>query len=94
MQTALLVILLLALLGTLALVFLMYRKMQEAQQPKEGEQKPVVMLQTQLHDLSKVVDQKMSETHKTVYASQQDLNKTIQEQFGRSTKVIQKLQRS
>lgn len=88
MQTTLLIILLLTLFGTLALVFLMYKKMQELQKPKGGDQNLFVMLQNQLHDLSKVVDQKMSETHKTVYASQQDLNKTIQEQFGRSTKVI------
>jgi DNA recombination protein RmuC len=76
------------LLILLALVFLVYTKIQNAQKPKEGEQNIFIMLQNQIQDLSKMVDQKITDTHKTMNETQQHLDKTIQSQFGQSMKII------
>jgi len=91
MQTALLIILSLLLVITLVVVFLLYKKMQEAAKPKEGDEKLFMMLQQQIQDLNKTVDQKMSDTTKAMNDTQQSLNKTIQDQFGQNTKMLQSI---
>ena len=89
MENFLLLILTIGLLGALALIFLMYKKLQEAQKPKEEQGNLFMLLQNQLQELSKTVDQKMNETHKTMHSTQQELTRTLQEQFGQSTRLIQ-----
>jgi len=89
MQNILLIILSIALLGALGFLFVLYRKMQEMQNPKEGESNLFVMLQNQIQELTRSVDEKMTETNKAMTTTQQNLNKTIQEQFGQSTKMMQ-----
>lgn len=89
MQTFLLTILTILLIATLVGLFLMYKKIQDLQKPKASEENMFVMLQNQMHELSKIFDEKMGETHKTMHATQQDINKTLQEQFGHNTKLIQ-----
>jgi len=89
MQTALLIILSLLLVITLVVVFLLYKKMQEAQKGNDGDEKLFMMLQQQIQDLNKTVDQKMTDTTKAMNETQQSLNKTIQDQFGQNTKILQ-----
>lgn len=88
MQTLLLVSLILILLVLVGLVFVLYKKIQDGQKPKDGEQNIFIMLQNQIQDLGKLVDQKIADTHKTMNETQQNLNRTIQSQFGQSAKII------
>ena len=46
------------------------------------------MLQQQIQELNKTVDQKMSDTHKTMGDVQESIHKTIQTQFAQSSKII------
>lgn len=80
-----LIILLVAVIGAIAFV---YKKIQEQNKPKEGDQNLFVMLQNQIQELNRTVDEKMADTHKAMHETQQNLHKTIQSQFGQSTKVI------
>lgn len=89
MTNALLIILSIFLAIALVLLFLLYKKFQAAQKPKEGEENLFVLLQNQIQELMRTMDQKMSDTQKTMSQTQNNLNKTIQEQFGQSTKIIQ-----
>jgi len=96
MQTIFLVILTLLLIATLVVLFFLYQKMQDSQKPKEGDNNMFIMLQNQIQEqmrgmqeLGKVVDQKMTDTYKSMSQNQQVLHKTIQEQFSENTKVIQ-----
>ncbi len=88
MQTVLLIILAILLLATLAILFFVYKKMQELQQPKDTDQGLFLMLQNQIQELNKTMDQKMSDTHKTMTENSQHLHQTIQSQFGQSTRII------
>ncbi|PIR03443.1 MAG: DNA recombination protein RmuC [Candidatus Magasanikbacteria bacterium CG11_big_fil_rev_8_21_14_0_20_43_7] len=89
MQTTLLIFLTILLLTTLGAIFFLYKKLQEQGKPKEGDQNLFIMLQQQIQELNKTVDQKMSETHKAMGETQQSLNKTIQDQFGQNTRILQ-----
>jgi DNA recombination protein RmuC len=88
MQTTLLVILTILLIATLTGLFFLYRKLQESNKPKEGDQNLFVMLQNQIQDLTRTVDQKISDTHKVVMDTQQHMHQTIQSQFSQSAKII------
>ncbi|MFA5061613.1 MAG: DNA recombination protein RmuC [Patescibacteria group bacterium] len=88
MQSLLLTIVLIILVATLAILFLLYKKLQESQKPKEGDQNLFLMLQNQIQDLNRLMDQKMSDTHKVMTETQANINKTIQSQFNQSVKVI------
>lgn len=91
MQTLLLILLTILLLITLVSIFFLYKKLQEASKPKEGEQNLFLLLQQQLQDLNKTVDQKISETNKAMSETTRDLHRTFQDQFGQNTKVIQSI---
>ncbi|MBU0597124.1 DNA recombination protein RmuC [Patescibacteria group bacterium] len=88
MQTTLLIILSLGLMATLVILFLMYKKLSDTNKPKDGDQNLFVMLQNQMQELSRVFDEKMNDTNKTMQNTQESIHKTIQAQFGQSTKVI------
>jgi len=88
MQTTLLIILSLGFVGALSLLYIMYKKLAQIQQPKEGENNLFVMLQNQIQDLSRMMDQKISDTNKSMNETQTNLHKTIQDQFGQSVKII------
>ncbi len=88
MQSVILIILTILLLATLAILFFVYKKMQELQQPKDTDQGLFLMLQNQIQELNKTMDQKMSDTHKTMTENSQHLHQTIQSQFGQSTRII------
>jgi len=89
MQTFLLVFLLILTLGLLGGLFLLYKKLEDAKKPKEGEKEVFTLLQNQIQELNRTMDQKMTDTTKTMNETQTNINKTIQEQFGQNTKLIQ-----
>lgn len=88
MQNYLLIVLGTLLVVAIGLLFFIYKKLQQSQKPREGEQNLFVMLQGQIQDLTRNIDQKMSETHKTMFETQESMHKTIQSQFGQSAKII------
>lgn len=88
MTNIILAILTLLLIATLVAIFFLYKKLQEQGKPKEGQNQLFMMLQQQIQELNKTVDQKMSETHKAMGETRENIHQTIQRQFGQSTKVI------
>ncbi len=77
MQIALLVILSLGFLAAIVGLFIVSKRLKEMGQPKEGEKNMFVMLQSQVQEMNRTLDQKMAHTQRT-----------IQEQFGQSAKII------
>ncbi|MDD4477104.1 MAG: DNA recombination protein RmuC [Patescibacteria group bacterium] len=88
MTNFLLLFIIIAIGATLVVLYSFFRKIQNAQKPKEGEQNLFLMLQNQMQDLGRMVDQKINETQKTMADTQNNLHKTIQSQFGQSVKII------
>ncbi len=69
-------------------ITIIYRRLQTASDKQPGDQNMFLMMQNQIQELSRLVDQKISDTHKTMNETQVSLNKTIQNQFGQSMKII------
>ncbi len=86
MQNILLVLLVLLVLGLIAMIFVLIKK--QNPKPKEDEQNLFLMLQKQIQDLNRSVEQKITDTHRVMNETQTNLNKTIQSQFGQSMKII------
>lgn len=82
------ILIFLALLSLILVIFLLLKKLGQQQKPKEGEQNLFLMLQNQIQDLNRLVEQKTIDTHKVMAETQTNLNKTIQSQFGQSMKII------
>ncbi len=77
METILIIILIILVLGIGAIVFVLLNKIKALQKPKEDTQS-MQLLQNQLNELTRTMDSKLSES-----------TKVMQEQFGHSSKVIQ-----
>lgn len=88
MQTTLLIILSIGLVVTLAILFVLYKKLSDVSKPKEGEQNLFTMLQNQMQEMQRIFDDKMTDTHKAMNETRDNLNRTIQSQFGQSAKII------
>ena len=88
MQTLLLTIISVALLVTLGFLVVIFKRFKDLQKPKDDDKNLFMMLQQQIQDINKTVDQKMSETHKAMGETQQTINKTIQGQFTQTSKII------
>lgn len=56
--------------------------------PKNDNNEGLLMMQNQIQELARIVDQKLTETHKAMNDTQHSLNKTVQAQFGQSVKAI------
>ncbi len=80
------ILLILIIVGLAVAIFILLKKKED--EPKEGEQNLFLMLQNQIQDLNRVVEQKITDTHKVMADTQVNLNKTIQSQFGQSMKII------
>jgi len=78
-----------AFVGILIFLFLLLKQLKQAQKPRDIDQNIFLMLQNQMTELQRLFDQKTSETHKTLFETQQHLHQTLQEQFGQSTRLIQ-----
>ncbi len=83
MQNILLIII---AIGLAIAIFLLLKRKDD--KPKEGEQNLFLMLQNQIQDLNRLVEQKITDTHRVMADTQVNLNKTIQSQFGQSIKII------
>lgn len=71
------------LIGVIILIFLLLNR------SKQGSSSDsILLLQNQIQDLVRIVDQKMTDTHKMVNDGQNNLNQTIQAQFGHNIKII------
>lgn len=73
-----------------AVVFLMLRKREEKPQNEQG----LNLLLTQLNELNRTMDQKISDLNKTVdhriTESSRDMNQAVRSQFGESQKLVDK----
>jgi DNA recombination protein RmuC len=83
--TAFIVTILAMVTGFAVVILVILRKLNQPEQKTDNSM--FLMLQQQLQDLAKVVDQKMSDTHKTLNDTQHNLNQTVQSQFGQSMKA-------
>lgn len=86
MQNFLPIILAIIICG-LAVVIIIISKRQKGS-TEEGDHNLFLMLQNQIQDLNRLVEQKITDTHKVMNETQTNLNKTIQSQFGQSMKII------
>ena len=87
-MTYLIIFLGLALIAALALIaFLLFRQKAEPKD-EEGEHNLFLMLQHQIQELSRQVDQKMADTHKVVAQGQDNMQKSLQTQLGQSMKIV------
>jgi len=77
-------ILLILIAGALAIILFNLLKKTK---PTENNQ-PLIMLQNQIQELTRMVDQKTSDTHKIVNATQASMHQAMQSQHGQSVKII------
>lgn len=93
-------ILALLTLGLIGLVFYLISKLKS--QPTGASNDTMMLLQQQIQEMNKVVDQKLSESFRVTRDTQENLNKTLREQqdslhrtlrdqFGQNTSVIQNI---
>lgn len=93
-------ILVLLTLGLIGLVFYLISKLNS--QPSSASNETMMLLQQQIQEMNKVVDQKLSESFRVTRDTQENLNKTLREQqdalhrtlrdqFGQNTSVIQNI---
>ncbi|MFH0857637.1 MAG: DNA recombination protein RmuC [Candidatus Magasanikbacteria bacterium] len=96
MQNILLIILIILVLTLFSVIYFLSKKTQDLMKPKEEDKNLFQMLQNQILDqsrsvqeLSRVLDSKINESNRFMSQSQQNMNQTLQEQFGQSTRMIQ-----
>ncbi len=95
MQNVLITIVILVVFCFAIIIFLLYQKLQKQQTNKntldDAQNQLFMMLQRQIQDLSRTMDQKMTDTHNTLQ-SQFSLNtRIIQDISGQSTKMISEI---
>lgn len=90
METILVIILSLIILGMFGILIFMFKKLQSLEKPKD-DANLFMLLQQQMQDLNKTMSERMTETNHTMRETQQHLHKTIQEQFGQNTHIIQNI---
>lgn len=88
MQTTLLIILTLLVLGLFGVVLYLLKQMQASQNKEEPQKDMFLMLQQQMQEMSKIMDTKLSESSKSMHDTKQHLHETIHRQFSHTTKVI------
>jgi DNA recombination protein RmuC len=86
MQTYILIFTLILVIGLAAAIILILKKQNKT--PDDAQQNLFLMLQNQIQDLNRLVEQKINDTHRVMNDTQINLNKTIQSQFGQSMKII------
>ena len=88
MQTFFLIFLSVLSLALLIGMILLFKKLANKQKPAEGEQNLFLMLQNQLNEVSRLVDQKITDTNRAMNETQTNIHKALQSQFGQSAKII------
>lgn len=96
MQTFLITLVIVLLLGLGGLILYLLKKLQQATAPKDGERELFAMLQSQIQeqsrsvqDLSKTLDAKLTSSTQSTMRNQQHLQTLMQEQFAQNSKLIQ-----
>src|SRR3989338_2617494 len=84
MQNLILIILSIAFLAVLILLYLMYKKLNAQNKPQEGEKNLFVMLQNQIQELNRTVDEKISNTHKIMGQTKEKIDQTGRNQSASS----------
>lgn len=87
MDILIIILIVIGLAVLVSLVLVINRSKHESGIGAGGEQH-FLMMQQQLQELTRVMDQKMAETNKSVNATEQNLHKTVQNHYGQSLKVI------
>lgn len=87
MQNLLFILVGILVIALSAVIFKLYKKSGAPQKPA-GEDSMFLMMQQQMQDLARLVDQKITDTHKVMRDTEAGLNKTIQQQFGTSMKIV------
>jgi DNA recombination protein RmuC len=82
MQTILLILIVVAL--SIILFVLLTKKSNST----KNDQNLFLLLQNQIQELNRLIEQKTSDTNKVMAETQNSLHKTIQSQFGQSMKII------
>ncbi len=76
----------LAILTSILLIIILMRSTKD--NAGKTDNNLYLLIQSQIQDLSRLMDQKISETNKTMNETQSSLHRTIQSQFGQSAKII------
>jgi DNA recombination protein RmuC len=79
------------LLAAFAIVFYLLLRKGRQEVPAAApaaDNAPFLLLQQQLQDLARLVDQKITATNTAMQTTHQELNKTMREQFGSSIKIV------
>jgi len=82
MQTFSILVLIIFTVGLAVIIALLLRQKQAPQSDL------FLMLQNQIQDLNKTIEQKISEANRMANETQANMHKTMQTQFGQSTKII------
>jgi len=69
-------------------MIILYKKLKDLSQPKKDEANLFIMLQSQIQDLARQFEQKITATNKAMSESQTNMHSAIQNQFGQSAKII------
>lgn len=88
MQTTLLIILTLLILGLLGVVLYLLKQIKASQNAPEPQKDMFLLLQQQMQEINKTMDSKLSESSKSMHETKQHLHDTIQRQFGHTSKII------
>lgn len=81
MEQLLLILLLAAVAGLALIIFLLYRQLAKKNAGQNDDGRSFLLLQNQMQDLTRAMDEKLSKTHETVH-------QTMQSQFAHSAKII------
>lgn len=85
MQNLILIICSLSIVAVVIILIFVVVRAGKRSSSSTGE---ALLLQNQIQDLIRMIDQKTTETNKAVTDTQNELHKTIQTQFGQSAKII------
>jgi DNA recombination protein RmuC len=92
MTPIILTVLVLLIIGLAVITILLLRKLSLMDHSRLGDDKAqeqlFLLLQNQIQDLSRTVDQKMTDSSRAMTQTTDNLHRTIQSQFGQSTKII------
>lgn len=88
MEIFLLIALLLIFLSLSMGIFFMHSKLKSMEKNKPQDENLFMLLQQQIQQLNKTMDEKMGETYRAMNQTQANIHKTIQGQFGQSAKLI------
>lgn len=87
MEPLVFILIAIIIVGMLAGFFFITQQIKQRQQEPQNDQM-FILMQQQIQELSRMVDKKMTDTTQVIHQTQQALNKTVQDQFGQSVKVI------